>query len=215
MKPHICTLYCVDCGAEFKSKATNAKRCKTCTGEYLRAQRREYDRKRQEHPRNSYTPRKQTTMICQSCGQETIRNSGNQKYCPTCTTDAIYRRNIEAKKRRAAAARGEIVIPHVGDLIKCADCGKEIIKNTARHIRCAECAEKHRIEHSKELWQKKKAEAKAERRRLAAMPKAKTLSDVVSEARRWGLSYGQYTTLLNTGMLEQYIMTHSASSKGA
>lgn len=188
----ICT--CVDCGTEFEAKCANAKRCKPCAGERLREQNRKYVRKhRQENKKEYHAPRKQETMICACCGEETIRNSGNQKFCPTCSTDIIYRRNVERKKRLEAEARGEKVIAHVGDVIKCIDCGVEMIKTTARHVRCENCREKHRIEKSRMDYQRKKAEQEAERRKKAEPPKVKTLAQIEEIGRKAHSSYGKLT----------------------
>ena len=210
----LCT--CVDCGTEFEAKCSNAKRCKPCASERLREQNRNRVRKHRQETQKEYrAPRKQTTMICACCGAETIKNSGNQKFCPTCSADAMYRRQIERKKRLEAEARGEIVVAHIGDTIKCVDCGAEMIKMNARHVRCENCREAHRLQHSRELWQQKKEANIAERRKKAAEPKVKTLSDIVAEARRLGLSYGQYTVLLENGTLKQYCQTHGIGTKGA
>ena len=203
----LCT--CVDCGTEFEAKCSNAKRCKSCAAERLREQNRNNMRKyRQAKEKDYYAPRKQTTMICACCGEETIRNSGNQKFCPTCSADAMYRRMAERRKKLEAEARGEVTIAHIGDTIKCVDCGAEMIKMNARHVRCENCREAHRLQHSREIWKKKKEENTAERRKKASMPKPKKLSDVEAECRRLGLSYGQYTSLLRNGTLIQYCRNH-------
>lgn len=209
-------LTCVDCGTQFEAKCTNAKRCKACAAARLKEKHRISSQKYREGLEKDYnTPRKQKTMVCEACGVETVQNSANQKYCPTCSVDAMYRRMSERRKRLEAEARGEITIAHIGDTIKCVDCGTEMKKMNARHIRCAVCREKHRLEKNREEWQRRKEEREAKKREKATAPKRKTLSDIVAEARSLGLSYGQYTTLLNTGTLSQYCKTHGISLKGA
>ena len=209
-------LTCVDCGTQFEAKCTNAKRCKACAAARLKEQNRNNVRKHRQTQEKDYsTPRKQETMICEACGVETVRNSANQKFCPTCSVDAMYRRMSERRKRLEAEARGEITIAHIGDAIKCVDCGAEMIKMNARHVRCANCREKHRLEKGREEWQRRKEAREAEKRKKATTPKRKTLSDIVAEARKLGLSYGLYTTLVNTGTLTQYCQTHGISLKGA
>ena len=184
------TLTCADCGCEFEAKSTNAQRCHTCAGKRQREKNLEYSHMRRKNPIRAKS-RKQGTMICESCGCEAPRNSANQKYCATCSVDVMYRRLAEQKRRLEAEARGELVIAHIGDTIKCVDCGTEMIKMNARHVRCANCREKHRLEKSREDWQKRKEAAAEEKRKKAEPPKHKTLAQMEEVGRQLHASYGQ------------------------
>ena len=40
------------------------------------------------------------TIICRECGQETVRTSHLQKYCPECRKKVAARQKLESQRRR-------------------------------------------------------------------------------------------------------------------
>ena len=95
---------------------------------------------------------------CARCGKETVRNSGTQQYCLTCSDivrhekNRVYMRRV-AERRKAQRAG----TPLDYGTAPCAECGKEIKKQSSNHRYCRECAdvvkkrsEKNRVRsHSK------------------------------------------------------------------
>lgn len=77
------------------------------------------------------------SRVCRECGCSFL-GGPRAWYCTECRKKRIKIQNQEFKKRKRA---GE-VIPN-GSVIKCALCGKDIIKNSGVQRFCDECAAKH------------------------------------------------------------------------
>lgn len=103
--------------------------------------------------------KKRYIHICERCGKEIPSLTAcKRKYCDECAC-------IVDKKRKAAAARararGEFV--YQGVVVKCSECGKEIIRHCKRtDVKCDECKKKKRSEISRS-WYAREKERKAKK----------------------------------------------------
>lgn len=81
-----------------------------------------------------------TTLLprtCRECGC-TFKGGPRAWYCPKCRDE----RQKEADRKFKARKRAGDVIP-IGSIIKCKECGSDIIKNSGSQLYCEKCAEKH------------------------------------------------------------------------
>ena len=123
------------------------------------------------------------TRTCPVCGAEFVPKSNHQVYCGMLCREEAARRRKAAKAAKKEYGKGT-----------CPVCGEEFVKETGNQAYCsARCRQL--------LQNRQKAEARAaERRERQAAKKAprrkkpggQSAASIVREARKEGLSYGQY-----------------------
>lgn len=137
---------CGVCGNQFEKRSGNSKYCS-----------RECSMKAHGETGIKMNPRP-----CQQCGTTiTHPTAPAQKYCESCIKDRKRQQNREKAKeyRRAQGAKA------IGETIKCADCGKPIVRNSGWHSYCQDCISKHNIARFKRYAIKHPDKARAWQRK--------------------------------------------------
>lgn len=112
--------------------------------------------------------------ICEECGKE-FETKSDKKCCSNLCYCRRYRKNDKKQKETA----------------KCIVCGKEFQKIRKTHYCCSkECSIKN--DKAKQRARMKKFNEKKQQNKVMASQKAKSLAEVNAEARKLGLTYGQY-----------------------
>ena len=117
----------------------------------------------------------------------------------------------------------------MAEMLICAVCGRETPRKAKAQKYCPDCArvvaQKNNRERANVRYERLKEERQAESRPQAPLPKknygfltpsvapegwslaGKSADQVTAEARALGLSYGQYSSYVNSGMIEHYCRT--------
>lgn len=149
---------CDECAKKSKRDSVLREReCRMCGTSFLgyprsffcpkcRAEREKEQRKKRRIRHKSMRPLG-STDFCESCGQPYTVKSGNQRYCPDCSREAISE-NIRAHKRKYMQENKEgfqaIKRDTLGKRYICVVCGKEFKKHTAE-VTCSEACRKEHI----------------------------------------------------------------------
>lgn len=145
--------------------------------------------------------------------REILVNQRNERGISYKIVAAEYGTTPKAVKCYVREHRPELreIISSVGVEVPCeGGCGRTIIKRTAVHTRCLECAEKvnrqkaaerRKIYGERTRANKKAKEAKENEAKAAAREKP-TLAEVNEAARKNNMSYGQYVCAWKAGKVE-------------
>lgn len=114
------------------------------------------------------------TFKCQLCGEEIVRNSNNQKYCPECAhkkcQERVRKWQEQHREKIREAKRNYYRSTKTGikqDTIICQKCGIETAKRSATQKYCPECSKENQRKNALE-WRKKNIEKIRERNKIAA-----------------------------------------------
>lgn len=140
---------------------------------------------------------------CIVCGEMMLGVHGSRKYCAVCVVD---RDRHNQRKRRDRERAGGVAAPRL-----CKFCGEPHDGDLRRH--CPSCADEQG--KRREYLAKPKPEprkARAPKARTKAIPKCwdtdcKSSERIGVEAEALGLSYGQYTSLIDSLFIERYLMS--------
>lgn len=138
---------------------------------------------------------------CIVCGEMMLGVHGSRKYCAVCVVD---RDRHNQRKRRDRERAGGVAAPRL-----CKFCGEPHDGDLRRH--CPSCADeqgKRRGYLAKPKPEPRKA--RAPKARTKAIPKCwdtecKSSERIGVEAEALGLSYGQYTSLIDSLFIERYL----------
>lgn len=135
--------------------------------------------------------------ICEICGKEFVPKSAVQKLCSN-ECRAISNSN-RAKERKRLIAEGKYVYPkHELHKVVCIECGKEF--ETDRRASCCYCSDECRkIAFNRQQRERYERDFERQKKQKAEKPKKPrkgSLMRAEREARKKGMSYGQYKAML-------------------
>lgn len=147
------------------------------------------------------------TIVCADCGKRAEKTGRKQKYCPACA-EWLRGKELDAKLKKSAK---------LGTARVCLHCGKPLENTHGNRAYCPDCAEVERKERQKESHARSTPPKPLPKKDYAfltpsAAPEGwslagKSADQVTAEARALGLSYGQYSSYVNSGMIEHYCRT--------
>lgn len=174
-----------------KARAEAARAAEKPEPEALRGAFRATTRKARGTPKKEAAEKPKTKKIfCARCGVELeVGRGSRQMYCPDCAKAA--RRESHRASSLATKARGK----EAGRLMKeiCHNCGKEFLYFYAGNYK-ALCPDCRGTSSGKVGRPKKEKEKKPRKSQIDAKARA---------ARELGLSYGQYSTMLETKKIKK------------
>lgn len=173
------TLTCQQCGAEFQAWTRTGKYCDRCKKLRLAEQSREYQRLKraaEKLERANLPAVPPPPKICQQCGQEFDPGKNRRRlYCDVCVK--TRRREFERRQRQEQRERSS----PKPEQKTCPVCGKKYRPAKMGQFYCsADC--KHKVEDGEwsRVWEDRNPR----------------ITDAAVEAKKRGLSYGQYKALL-------------------
>ncbi|MBQ8264145.1 MAG: hypothetical protein IJY96_05145 [Oscillospiraceae bacterium] len=169
---------------------------------------------------------------CACCGKAFESTGHGRKYCDKCRTMSqsarerlVYRRQLAEVAGSGKTGKKKRVMP-VRPFV-CTICGKEGMGKGNKY--CPDCAGTAKQENMRTKYEKRRANEKAaereERKRLRE-PSAeqlldwhdlsgKSLARVDAEAKAFGLSYGQYTSAVRCGSIDQLLRSRGIADPAA
>ena len=98
-------------------------------------------------------------------------------------------------------------------IIRCEECGREIVRNSPKHKYCGECAYERVKRGNKEIRERKKrekqvalAKEKSQEDMLCVLTLAgKTANRITAEARAFGMTYGTYSAAVRDGSIDKIL----------